>query len=90
MDFMTKTKSLTENEINEFRKKIVHTESINNYYYNNWEKFYEELTCEDDLPDEKWKHVPYYTGRKVEASNKGRIRINDEIVGNKNYYYYEE
>ena len=56
---MTTIRALTEKEIIELRKKIVCTESINKYYYDNWDVFYKKLTCKDDLPDEDWHPVKY-------------------------------
>ena len=83
---MTTIRALTEKEIIELRKKIVCTESINKYYYDNWDVFYKKLTCKDDLPDEDWHPVTYYTRRKVEASNKGRIKLDGKVVEQKDYY----
>ena len=78
-------RDLSPKEIEELRKKIVSTDSINNYYKNNWDKFYNELILEK-VNREQWCPVPYYKDKNidVEASNKRRIKFKGKIV--KDYY----
>lgn len=68
--------------VEELRKSVVNSESINNYYNNYYKKSSGAFdviidTTTEELPGEKWekcKHYTYY-GYDVEASNYGRIRV---------------
>lgn len=72
--------------LTELQNSLVKAESINDYYYDNWDDFCARLVQQTNLPGEEWQPVPYYTRKKVEASNKGRIRINGKIVEKEGYY----